>query len=83
MTEYLGYLGGFLTTICYIPQIVRIIKLKSARDISLPFTILLLIGVIAWLLYGIFLALIPVIIWNSIGTVIIAVLLYSKLKYGR
>ncbi len=83
MTEYLGYLAGVLTTFCYIPQIVRVFRLKSAKEISTPFTIMLLIGVIAWLFYGIFLSLLPIIFWNIIGVVIVAVLLFSKLKYGR
>jgi MtN3 and saliva related transmembrane protein len=81
--EYLGLIGGFLTTICYVPQIIRIYKLKSARDISLPFTSMLFIGVIIWLIYGIILKLVPIIIWNSIGVVIIFTLLLSKLKFGK
>ena len=83
MPEYLGYLGGVLTTFCYVPQIIRVFRLKSAKEISLLFTILLLVGVVVWLLYGLFLSLTPIILWNSIGLVIIAALLYAKLKYGR
>jgi MtN3 and saliva related transmembrane protein len=83
LAEYLGYLAGALTTLCYIPQIMRVFRLKSAKEISIPFTLMLLIGVLLWLLYGIFAALAPVIVWNSIGFMIALVLLYSKLKYGR
>ena len=38
-SDILGFLGGALTTFGYIPQLVRILKLKSAREISLPFTL--------------------------------------------
>ncbi len=83
LPEYLGYIGGVLTTLCYIPQIIRVFRLKSAQEISLPFTIMLLIGVIIWLFYGVFLSLTPIILWNGVGVVIVAALLYAKLKYGR
>ena len=83
MPEYLGYIGGMFTTFCYIPQIIRVFRLKSAKELSLTFSIMLLVGVAAWLAYGIFFSLAPVIIWNSITAVIVAVLLFAKLKYGR
>ena len=83
MSQYVGYIAGVLTTFCYIPQIIRVFRLKSAKEISLLFTVLLLIGVATWLVYGIILTLYPIIIWNAIGVVIVAMLLYAKLKYGK
>jgi MtN3 and saliva related transmembrane protein len=83
LPQYLGYIGGVLTTFCYIPQIIRVFRLKSAKEISLLFTILLLTGVVVWLFYGIFLSLMPIVLWNSIGVIIVAALLFAKLKYGR
>ncbi len=83
LPEYLGYIGGVLTTFCYIPQIIRVFKLKSAKEISLLFTVMLLIGIICWLFYGILLSLVPIILWNSIALVMSVVLLYAKLKYGK
>jgi len=81
--EWLGFVGGALVTCSLIPQLIRIFKLRSAREISLLFNILLLLGLISWLAYGISLRLPPVIIWNAIGTALVSVLLYAKLKYGR
>lgn len=83
LSEYLGYIGGALTTFCYVPQIIRIFRVKSANEISFPFTILLLTGVICWMLYGIFSLITPVIIWNAISAVIVSVLIFAKLKYSR
>lgn len=83
MSEYLGYLGGVLTTFCYIPQIIRIFRLKSAKEISLLFTLFTLVGIMVWLSYGILLSLGPIIFWNSVALVIVSILLYAKLKYGR
>ena len=82
-SEILGLLGGALTTFGYVPQFVRILKLKSAREISLPFTLSFLAGATCWLSYGVLLGLMPVILWNSIGFVFLCILLYGKMKYGR
>jgi MtN3 and saliva related transmembrane protein len=82
-TEYLGIVAGIFTTFALVPQIMRVYKLKSAREISLVFTSCLLLGIIFWLIYGIILGLTSLIIWNSIGIVLNSWLLFAKLKYGR
>jgi MtN3 and saliva related transmembrane protein len=82
-SEILGLLGGALITLGYIPQLVRILKLRSAREISLPFTLSLLLGSVCWLTYGVLLGLTPIILWNSAGIVFLCLILYGKLKYGR
>jgi MtN3 and saliva related transmembrane protein len=81
--EYLGIFAGIFTTFAIVPQIIRIYKLKSAREISFLFTSLLLLGIIVWLGYGIVLGLVPLIIWNSIGIILNGWLLFAKFKYGR
>jgi len=42
-----------------------------------------LLGITLWLVYGVYLKLNPVIIWNAVGAVLVALLLSAKLKYGR
>ena len=81
--ESVGLVAGALVTCSMIPQLIRVFKLKSAREISILFATLLLLGMICWLVYGIYLKLIPVIVWNAVGAALVALLLYSKLKYGR
>ena len=81
--ESLGFAAGALVAGAFLPQIIRVFKLKSAYEISLPFTILLLSGIIIWIVYGISFGLLPVIIWNCVMAVLVATLLYAKLRYGR
>jgi MtN3 and saliva related transmembrane protein len=83
LAEWFGFIAGGLITVSFLPQVIRVFKLKSAREISLIFTILTLIGIVCWLAYGIFLQLTPIILWNSITIILVVVLLYAKLKYGR
>jgi len=82
-TEVLGLIGGALTTMGFIPQVLRLFRLRSAREISLPFTVFFLVGIGFWLSYGASLGLPSVIIWNSITFVLGCAMLYAKLKYGR
>ena len=81
--EVIGFIGGALITCGFIPQVIRVFKLRSAHEISMLFTSLLLTGIIIWLAYGISLGLTPVILWNAIGAIPVAMLLYAKLKYGK
>jgi MtN3 and saliva related transmembrane protein len=82
-TEYLGLIAGLLVTCSLIPQIIRVFRLRSAREISAVFTVLLLLGLVLWVVYGIILTLAPVIIWNAIGAVLAILLLYAKMRYGH
>ena len=80
--ESLGFIAGALVTCSLIPQLIRVFQLKSAREISLLFTSLLFLGISTWLAYGILLGLTPLVLWNAIGAVLVALLIYAKLKYG-
>jgi MtN3 and saliva related transmembrane protein len=83
LTGYLGLLAGLFTTFALVPQIMRVYKLKSAREISVLFNTSMLLGIILWLVYGIMLGLVPIIIWNIIGAVLTGLLLLTKIKYRR
>ncbi|GAH90780.1 unnamed protein product, partial [marine sediment metagenome] len=56
--------------------------LRSAREISLLFNILLLVGLSFWIAYGLSFGLAPIVFWNAISIVLAAGLLFAKLKYG-
>ncbi|MFC1909952.1 SemiSWEET family sugar transporter [Chloroflexota bacterium] len=81
--EIVGMVAGAIVSASLVPQVIRVLKLKSAREISLLFNSLLLIGTAMWLGYGIYLGLLPLILWNAIGLLLVVTLLYAKLKYGR
>jgi MtN3 and saliva related transmembrane protein len=81
--EILGLVAGALITCSFVPQIIRIYQLKSAREISLVFNTLFLVGTLLWLAYGFYYGHFPIILWNSIATVLALVLLYAKMAYGK
>ena len=81
--EWFGFVAGGIMTICTFPQVFRVYKLKSAREISLIFVTAMIVGFSCWLAYGIFLELFPIILWNSINIILFSIFLLAKLKYGR
>jgi MtN3 and saliva related transmembrane protein len=51
--QILGLSGGVLTSISSLPQLIKIIKEKEAKDVSLKMLLILLSGVAPWKVYGI------------------------------
>jgi MtN3 and saliva related transmembrane protein len=79
----LGYAAAFCTTAAFVPQLVRVIRLRSAREISLPTFLLFSIGVFLWLIYGIAIWSMPVIASNVVTLAISVSILVLKLRYDR
>lgn len=76
---------GTVMALSYAPQIYKILKRKSVEDLSLSMFILLLLGSVAWLLYGLSTNSYPIMISNSVGVVsmITTITLYFKYKRKR
>ncbi|MDO9324629.1 MAG: SemiSWEET transporter [Methanoregula sp.] len=69
-----GYVAGALTTIAFVPQVLRAWKLKETRDLSLAMLVLLGLGVLLWTCYGFWAGSMPVIAANLITFFLILVL---------
>ena len=77
----IGYFAGFLTTVAFVPQILKTWKSKSASDLSLGMFLVFSLGVLCWLIYGILLAEFPIIFWNTVTLILALALLIMKLKF--
>jgi MtN3 and saliva related transmembrane protein len=80
--DAIGYLAGALTTIAFVPQVVRIVRTRSAHDISWGMFVILSAGVALWLSYGLLLASPPLIAANAVTLVLVLAILVLKLRYG-
>ncbi len=81
--QNLGFIAAFCTTAAFVPQLARVIRLRSARDISLPTFLLFSVGVFLWLLYGLDTGSKPVIASNCVTLVLSLSILALKLRFGR
>jgi len=77
----IGLVAGTFTTISFFPQLIRVCKTRSTRDISLWMFLLFTIGVLLWLIYGIYLLQWPVILSNLLTLISAVIILIFKLKY--
>jgi MtN3 and saliva related transmembrane protein len=81
--EWVGLFGAFLSSVTFIPQVWLAWKTKSVGDLSLGMLLIVFTSVLVWLVYGIYLKLLPVIIANSIIFILSLVLLYFKFTFPK
>ena len=82
-TESIGFAAAFLTTISFLPQVIKVWRSRSARDISLATYGMFTAGAALWLLYGVAIHSMPVELANAITVVLAAAVLVAKLRFGR
>ncbi len=82
MTEYLGFVAGFVTTISFVPQVLRVYRNKSGRDISLWMVLLLSSGTFLWLIYGLQLKSLPIVAANAVTFMLVVLIFILKIYYA-
>jgi MtN3 and saliva related transmembrane protein len=80
LTNTLGTLAGCLTTLAFIPQVIKTHRSRSAGDISLLMFLLFCCGVLLWLIYGLLLGALPIIIANAITLSLALSILVMKIR---
>lgn len=78
---YIGFVAGALTSVAAIPQVVKTLKTRHARDISIWQPLLLACGVGIWIIYGVLIHDLPLILANIVPLVCNALLTGLKLHY--
>ena len=81
LATVVGLLAGLLTTLSLIPQVMKIWRSKSAKDISLKMFAAFSVGVALWLVYGVLQKEVPIILWNGVSLVLASCILAMKLKF--
>ena len=81
ITTVIGLIAATITTLSFIPQLIKTWKLKETKDISLLMFVTLGVGIILWIIYGFLLWDLPLILANGITFVFVLVILFFKFKY--
>jgi MtN3 and saliva related transmembrane protein len=82
LIDIVGATGATLTTLCWLPQAVKVIRDKETRALSLPATAAFTLGILFWLIYGLAIGDWPLIGSNALTLAPLAVILGMKLRYG-
>lgn len=78
--EALGYLAGICTAIVFLPQTIQTIKDRNVSGLSLSTYIIYCVGMVSWILYGIYLHSVQMMLFNSISLFFAAIILYLIIK---
>ena len=81
--EFFGYFAAILTTLAFLPQLIKTLKTKKAEDVSLITLIMFLIGVFSWIIYGFKISSTPILIANVITFILNFLILIFKIIYSR
>ncbi|MBW4545982.1 MAG: SemiSWEET transporter [Symplocastrum torsivum CPER-KK1] len=79
--DILGYIAATLTTIAFLPQVLKTWRSRSAKDVSLVMMITFSIGVFLWLLYGLAIQAMPVILANTTTLILALLIVILKIRY--
>lgn len=79
VTDAVGSAAAMLTTLAFVPQVVKTLRTRRTRDISLAMWVLFAAGVALWLVYGLLLGAWPVIAANAATLVLAGIVLAVKL----
>jgi len=71
-----------LTTLSFIPQVIKVVRDKDTKAISLSMYLVFFAGVCLWLFYGILITSWPVIIANSVTILLLIPIIVMKIRLG-
>lgn len=80
--ELVGGVAALLTTLCWLPQAVKLLRTRETRDLSLVAYVAFSVGVFLWLVYGILIGSVPVTAANAVTLVLALGIVSLKLRYG-
>jgi MtN3 and saliva related transmembrane protein len=81
-TDILGYSAGAITSLTFLPQVIKTWKEKSAKDVALNMFLIAAINEVMWIVYGVLLNNWVIILTNSIVLSMSLIMIFLKLKYS-
>ncbi|PPQ27671.1 hypothetical protein CCR94_19565 [Rhodoblastus sphagnicola] len=83
VTEIVGFSAGTLTTLCWTPQAIKILRSRDARSISLLTQGVFVSGCSLWLIYGLLIQSMSIVIFNIITVLLNVLIIGLKLRYDH
>jgi MtN3 and saliva related transmembrane protein len=81
--DILGYAAGAITSLTFLPQVIKTWKEKSAKDVSLLMFIIAAINEVMWIAYGALLNNWVIILTNAIVLAMSLTMIFLKLRYNK
>ena len=77
----IGTIAGILTTLSFVPQVIKVLQTKDTKAISLGMYLMSVIGIFLWMVHGYRNGDMALFIANVVAFCLALVILISKLKY--
>ena len=81
--QLVGYAAGIVSSVGFLPQTVKAFRTKKVRDVAVWQPVLLLLGMILWLIYGVILKDLPIIAANTFAIACNGALVVMKFAYAK
>lgn len=81
--EYIGLIAAILTTSGFAPQVIKTLRTKSVKGVSLSMFLILFVGMMFWLYYGIRMNSISIIFANIVSGLLVLIQIIAKLRYSK
>ncbi len=81
--EIIGFSAATLTMFGFLPQVIKIYRIKSVKDISLLAILQFVLGISLWIAYGVHLKNFVIILANIVTLIILLVSLVLYFKYKK
>src|SRR4051812_22282859 len=81
LVTLLGFFAGTLTTLSFVPQVLRAWRTKRCHDLSWGMLISFSAGVVLWLIYGLLLSAAPIISANAVTLALLITIGVLKVRY--
>lgn len=78
----MGSAAGICTTVSFLPQVIKTWRTRSTADISLGMFLVLVLGLLLWLLYGLARGDWPLILANGTTLLFASIILIFKIRHG-
>ncbi|OGH02755.1 MAG: hypothetical protein A2600_13120 [Candidatus Lambdaproteobacteria bacterium RIFOXYD1_FULL_56_27] len=83
LVQTIGIIAGTLTTLAFLPQVIKTWRSRSVADISLAWACSMVVGIFCWLVYGLMLGEMPIIVANLASLTLALMMLAMKLRFSR
>lgn len=81
--ELIGVIAAILTTSGFAPQVYKSLKTKEVGGVSLTMYVVMFIGLLFWLYYGILMNSFSMILANTVSGMLVLVQIVAKIIYSN
>lgn len=81
--DILGYAAGFITTLTFLPQVIKTLKDRSVKDISLMMFVIAAINEVMWIAYGVLKNDMVIIMTNAVILCLSLTMIFLKFRFAK